>query len=259
MGFSKSIQFAGSSIGPRRETKFWPRPLARTRPREIVVRCEGLGLDGKQRRVGLDKGADGRGMVEQALHLAAIERDREAAEAVEGECALFGDFHSDRIGSIGEGELRLERVDLGLGLCEVLKDGHVISSYLHRCIIATIASSHIDRLASNHELLQRSGAGYVCSAISLASIHQPADLRLTCTNHILPELPSILPRCIPDNSMAKTMASGPGTLTLRVGQALFLLASQYISTFRPRQREGQRGGISLPDAIVSAIGPSGGY
>ena len=49
--------------------------------------------DRKQRRVGLDERGDLRGVRDQAFHLAAVQGDREAAKAVDGDCALFRDFH----------------------------------------------------------------------------------------------------------------------------------------------------------------------
>ena len=54
---------------------------------------EGLDLDGQAVGVGGDECGDLVRGGEQAFPLAAIERDREPAKAVHGQCALVGDFH----------------------------------------------------------------------------------------------------------------------------------------------------------------------
>jgi len=76
----------------------------------------GLGLDREQGSIGGDEGLDGLGLAEQALPLAAVEGDGEAAKAVDGERALFGDFHRDGSRGGGRGELGGEGSVIGLEL-----------------------------------------------------------------------------------------------------------------------------------------------
>lgn len=60
-----------------------------------------LGLDAQQGIIGLDEGRDLWSMGEEALHLATVESDREAAEAVDRDRALLRDFHRQGLGRLG--------------------------------------------------------------------------------------------------------------------------------------------------------------
>ena len=102
--------------------------------------CAWLVLGSEQSGVGLDEGVNLRHCANQALKLGAIQRDGEAAEAVDryratGACAIglgCGDLEGDGLGLIGDGEQGLHVRKLLLQgfvlLGEVREDGHWHSS-----------------------------------------------------------------------------------------------------------------------------------
>jgi len=118
-----------------------------------------LVLRGQQGGVGLDEGLNCRHSRNEALNLRAVERDREAAKAIDAERTLLRDFHRDGLGLAGGDKLclhisKLEAKGFVL-LSEVREDGHWrFLSICSDAVAATIEASHGSPLRSNHEMLQ---------------------------------------------------------------------------------------------------------
>lgn len=115
----------------------------------------GLGLGGEEGLVGLGEGFDLILRCEQPFPLASVQGDREAAKAVDGQCALVRDFHREALGR-GRAECGVLALELGDhgeefglgGLC-----GHGIGSVGWRGIGATIANIRPSRSIASNEFV----------------------------------------------------------------------------------------------------------